>query len=55
MKAADPDQKPRRTDKKPCPSCDASAAGCRSVEWLAGRLCCTACRSDHDTTNERNT
>jgi len=27
----------RRRDRQPCPSCEATAAGCRSVEWLAGR------------------
>jgi len=42
----------RRTDRQPCPSCDASAAGCRSVEWLAGRLCCQTCPGNHDEGSE---
>lgn len=48
MLASDPDQKPRRQDRRPCPSCEGTAAGCRSLHWLAGRLCCTACTGDHD-------
>lgn len=40
---------PLRTDRKTCPTCEASAAGCRSNEWLRGRRCCTACKGDHDT------
>ncbi len=41
----------RRTDRKPCPSCEGSASGCRSVEWLRGRRCCDACPGDHDRTD----
>lgn len=52
MFAADPDQKPRRTDRRACQYCDSSAAGCRSVEWLYGRCCCEACSGDHDATQE---
>lgn len=50
-----PDTPPRRTDRKLCPACEASAAGCRSNEWLRGRRCCDACTGDHDDqpTNER--
>lgn len=44
----DIDAPERRKDHRPCPSCDASAAGCRSVESLAGRLCCAACPGQHD-------
>lgn len=47
MRASDPDTT-HRTDRRPCPSCEARAAGCRSVEWLAGRYCCTSCTGDHD-------
>ena len=43
-----PDAPPRRTDRRPCDCCDCSAAGCRSYQWLANKLCCTACRGDHD-------
>jgi hypothetical protein len=43
-----PDVAERRTDRKTCPTCEASAAGCRSNEWLRGRLCCEACAGDHD-------
>ena len=38
----------RRTDRKPCQHCDASAAGCRSVKWLRGQACCDRCQLDHD-------
>lgn len=38
----------RRTDRNNCSDCEATAAGCRSVEWLAGRLCCSACPGQHD-------
>ncbi|WP_182481181.1 hypothetical protein [Nocardioides immobilis] len=48
MFATTPDQKPRRVDRKDCAHCGGSAAGCRSVEWLAGRRCCEACPGDHD-------
>ena len=48
MLASDPDQKPRRTDRTHCPRCEASAAGCRSVQWLSGRLCCSSCPGSHD-------
>ena len=41
-------QTPRRTDRKLCAHCEASASGCRSNEWLRGRRCCTACAGDHD-------
>lgn len=44
----------RRTDRKTCTHCEASAAGCRSNYWLRGRNCCEACPGDHDTTTERN-
>lgn len=46
--ASDPDPNPRRTDRRTCPYCEASAAGCRSLEWLRGRRCCDACSGDHD-------
>lgn len=45
----------RRTDRRLCPHCEASASGCRSNEWLRGRLCCESCTGNHDITNERNT
>lgn len=38
----------RRTDRKTCPACEASAAGCRSNEWLRGRRCCERCTGNHD-------
>jgi hypothetical protein len=50
-----PDAPPKRTDRKRCPVCDASAAGCRSSEWLAGRRCCRACLGDHDLAHARET
>jgi hypothetical protein len=37
-----------RTDRRPCPSCEASAKGCRGVRLLAGRYCCPACQGHHD-------
>jgi hypothetical protein len=40
---------PPRTERPPCPSCCASAKGCRGVQLLAGRPCCPACRGWHDT------
>lgn len=43
-----PDTFDRRTDRRPCQHCEASAAGCRSHKWLSGRLCCDRCRADHD-------
>lgn len=52
MLAIDPNATPRRTDRKPCPHCDASAAGCRSVAWLRGSPCCESCPSDHDAGTE---
>ena len=48
MYATNPDQKPKRTDRKACSTCGGSAAGCRSVEWLGGRRCCEPCPGDHD-------
>lgn len=48
MRAADPDPIVRRTDRKTCPSCGASVAGCDGNRWLRGRWCCDACRGDHD-------
>jgi hypothetical protein len=48
MLASDPDEKPRRLDRKVCAHCEASAAGCRSNEWLRGRRCCARCGGDHD-------
>lgn len=47
-----PDTPPRRKDRKTCPTCEASAAGCRSNEWLAGKRCCTSCIGDHDLAHE---
>jgi len=38
----------RRTDRKTCRHCEASAAGCRSNAWLRGRNCCDACTGNHD-------
>jgi hypothetical protein len=46
--SVEPDVAPRRTDRKICPTCEASAAGCRSLHWLAGRYCCESCTGDHD-------
>jgi hypothetical protein len=43
-----PDVPPRRSDRKTCPYCEASAAGCRSNAWLRGRNCCAACAGGHD-------
>ena len=40
----------RRTDRKTCAACEASAAGCRSNEWLRGRRCCERCTGNHDQT-----
>lgn len=48
MFATDPNQTPRRADRKSCPICEASASGCRSIEWLRGRRCCEACGGNHD-------
>lgn len=45
---ADPDVAPRRTDRKPCPHCEGSAAGCRSLEWLRAARCCDRCTGNHD-------
>lgn len=42
------DVPPRRTDRKHCTYCEASAAGCRSNAWLRGRNCCETCTGDHD-------
>lgn len=51
MQAVDPDQKPTRSDRRVCPACEATSAGCRSREWLSGRRCCEACRpAGHDAT-----
>ena len=44
-----PEPAQRRTDRRTCDSCEASASDCRSVEWLRSRLCCSACPGDHDT------
>lgn len=30
-----------------CPHCDSSAAGCDTLQLLAGRTCCTACPGTH--------
>lgn len=38
----------RRIDRKTCAYCEATASGCRSVEWLRGRRCCEACAGNHD-------
>lgn len=43
-----PEPAQRRTDRRTCPNCEASASGCRSVEWLRGRRCCDSCTGDHD-------
>lgn len=43
-----PETDERRTDRRACPHCEASAADCRSHKWLSGRLCCQQCRGDHD-------
>ena len=42
------DVPPRRTDRRTCPYCEASAAGCRSNKWLRARFCCEACDGWHD-------
>lgn len=48
------------TSPRRCPSCDASAAGCQTVQSLAGRACCRSCDGDHEpsttttTMKERN-
>jgi hypothetical protein len=47
------DVPPRRTDHEPCAYCEASAAGCRSNEWLRGRRCCDVCGGDHDAEAQR--
>ncbi len=44
----DIDEPEHRRDRQVCPHCEASAAGCRSVEWLADRLCCQTCPGNHD-------
>lgn len=43
-----PDAPARRTDRRNCDHCQATAAGCRSHKWLSGRLCCDLCPGDHD-------
>jgi len=46
-----PEAPPRRTDRRLCDHCGASAATCRSHAWLSGRACCQACDEsgrDHD-------
>ena len=43
----------RRTDRKNCPGCGGTAAGCRAVEWLSGRFCCEACTGNHDKETNR--
>ena len=53
MFATDPNAKPRRTDRKTCPFCEGSAAGCASNEWLRGRRCCEACAGNHDHDNTK--
>jgi len=40
-----PGEPPKHPYRKDGPTCGASAAGCISVEWVAGRRCCTACPS----------
>ncbi len=53
MLAVPEDQKPRRTDRRPCPHCGGSADGCRALEWLrAGSRCCEACAGNHDQDQE---
>jgi hypothetical protein len=42
------DVPPRRTDRKHCQHCEASAAGCRAHRWMTGFLCCPACFGNHD-------
>jgi len=42
------DEPPVRKDRRTCAYCEASAAGCKSNEWLRGRRCCEACTGDHD-------
>lgn len=48
MRAADPTPAPRRTDRRLCPSCEATPGTCRSWHWLRGSFCCDACHGDHD-------
>jgi hypothetical protein len=44
------DVPPRRTDHESCRWCEATAASCRSHEWMTkGRQrCCAVCSGDHD-------
>ena len=49
MLASDRDPKPRRRRPRPCPFCDASAAGCDSLRWLRSQPCCQKCGDgNHD-------
>ena len=48
MYATDQDQAPKRTDRKSCPGCGASVAGCEGVRWLRGFWCCPRCAGNHD-------
>ncbi len=42
------DAPPARRDRGLCPSCEATAGGCRGLHFLGGRFCCEACAGDHD-------
>lgn len=46
------DVPPRRTDRKTCPSCEATASGCRGHKFLSGRYCCEQCTGNHDQTDD---
>lgn len=43
MRAADPTPTPKRADRRLCPSCETTPAGCKSWRWLHGAYCCAAC------------
>lgn len=49
----DPTATPVRADRRLCPSCGATPGGCRACLELGGRPCCTACRGDHDSEENR--
>jgi hypothetical protein len=34
--------------RKTCPHCEATPAGCNSNHWLRARWCCDACDGIHD-------
>ena len=42
------DEYHRRTDRRLCPACEATPAGCECHKWMSGRWCCSTCTGSHD-------